>query len=297
MKPLRFVGRDEPLQAEQGAYVLPSMLAIARREFIGRKLFGTAVQFIPETMQTYSYDKLTEVSNARIDPKYPGAESLDLISAGRTSVNIPTLHKETVIMKADLDASRTSGAPLDTSTIDSLTYRVGLLEDKMLLQGTATTDGVAINGLYNEAVANGNKDTTDYDWATPATIITSINAAIALMKADHINGPYDLTIEAEAAGYLSILTNSGAGPGTYGEWVQKRIGGQIYETEVLTVGTALLSKANNVGAFKYVIAEDLRVKTELQSVREGEGLFAKVYIRGLPVVYDPNALCAITNIS
>jgi len=295
MKPLRFTGRDEPLQAEQGAFVLPSMIDIARREFIGRKLFGTAIQFVPEGTQTYSFDVLTEVSNARIDPKYPGAENLDLTSADRTSLNIPTLHKESVIRKSDLDASRMNGAPLDTSVIDSMTYKVGLLEDTMLLIGTALTNGYVVNGLYNEAVATGNTDATNYDWATPAQIITSINAAITLLKADHIFGPYDLTIGAEAAGYLSVLVNDG--PATYGEWVQKRIGGQIYETEAMATGTALLSKANNVGAYKYVIAEDLRVKTELQSVREGEGLFAKVYVRGLPVIYDSNALCAISDIS
>jgi uncharacterized linocin/CFP29 family protein len=295
MKALRFTGKDEPLQAEQGAYVLPSMIDIARREFVARKLFGSAIQYVPEGTQTYSFDALTEVSNARIDPKYPGAENLDLTAATRTSVNIPTLHKETVIPKADLDSSRMTGAPLDTSVIDSMTYKVGLLEDTMLLIGTTTVNGYAINGLYNEAVATGNVDSTNYDWNTDAHIVTSINAAITLLKADHIFGPYDLTIGAEAAGYLSKFVSTG--PATYGEWVQKRIGGQIYETEAMAPGTALLSKSNNVGAYKYVIAEDLRVKTEMQSVREGEGLFAKVYVRGLPVIYNSNALCAITDIS
>lgn len=295
MKPLRFVGRDEPLTSEQGAYVLPSMVDIARREFKGRKLFGTAVQYVPSETQSFSYDALTEVANARIDPRYPGRENLDIINVGRTTVNIPNLHKEAVIEKADLDAARMSGAPLDTSTIDSMTYKVGYLEDKMLLIGTTTLDGVPINGLYNQAVATGNKDDTNYDWATSAHILTSINAAITLMKADHIFGPYDLTIEAEAAGYLSVLVNDG--PATYEDWVRKRIGGAIYETEAMTTGTALLSKANNIGAFKYIIADDLRVKTELQSIREGEGLFAKVYVRGLPVIFNANALCAITDIT
>lgn len=292
MKPLRFVGKDEPLTTEQGAFVLPSMIAIARREFRGRKLFGNAVRYVPPETQTFSYDALTEVAAARIDSRYPGAENLDIIGVGRISANIPVLHKETVIPKADLDASRMTGAPLDTSMIDSLTYKVGLLEDKMLLLGTTVTDGLAINGLYNGA---GNDASTNYDWATPADIITSINAAITLLKADHIFGPYDLTIESEAAGYLSVLINDG--PSTYLEWVQKRIGGTIYETEALTAGNALLSKSNNVGAFQYVIAEDLRVKTELQSVREGEGLFAKVYVRGFPVIYNSNALCKLSNIS
>ena len=294
MKPLRFVGRDEPLTAEQGLFVLPSMLAIARREFKGRQLFGADLLKIAPETQTFSYDVLTEVSDARIDSRYPGAETLDIINVGRTPVNIPNLHKEAVILKADLDSARMSGAPLDTTTIDSMTYKVGYLEDKMLLIGTAITDGVAIKGLYNQAVASGNKDDTDYDWATPADIITSINALIVLMQADHILGPYDLTIGTESDGYLSV--SYGTGGMTYLDWVLKRIGGRIFLTEAMAIGTALLSKPG-IGAFKYVIAEDLGVKTELQSIREGEGLFAKVYVRGLPVVFDANALGALTDIS
>ena len=294
MKPLRFVGRDEPLTTEQGLFVLPSMIDIARREFKGRQLFGKPLYVPPET-QTFSYDLLTEVSDARIDPRYPGAETLDIINVGRTPLNIPNLHKETIIPKSDLDASRMSGQPLDSSTIDSLTYKVGYLEDKMLLTGTTIIDGVAVNGLYNTAVASGNHDDTNYDWATPADTITSINALIAMMYADHILGPYDLTIGTESDGYLAV--QYGTGSMTYADWVQRRIGGQIRVTEAIAVGTALLSKANNVGAFKYVIAEDLRVKTELESIRAGEGLFAKVYVRGLPVVFNANALGALTNIS
>ena len=295
MNTLKFVGRDEPLTAEQGLFVLPSMVAIARREFKGRQLFGSAIQKVPDETQTFSYDALTEVSNARIDPRYPGAETLDIINVGRTPLNIPTLHKETVIPKADLDSSRMNGQPLDSSTLDSMTYKLGYLEDLMLLIGTTAIDGVAVNGLYNQAVATGNKDETNYDWATPADIITSINAIITLMKADHILGPYDLTIGTEADGYLAV--QYGTGSMTYRDWVKARIGGQIIETEAMATGTALLSKANNVGAFKYVIAEDLRVKTELQSVRDGEGLFAKVYVRGLPVIFNANALGALTNTS
>lgn len=295
MKPLRFVGRDEPLTTEQGSFVLPSMVTIARREFKGRQLFGTAIQYIPPETQTFSFDLLSEVSDARIDSRYPGAETLDIINVGRTPLNIPNLHKEAVIPKADLDAARMTGQPLDTSTIDSMTYKVGYLEDKMLLIGATALDGVAVNGLYNQAVATGNKDNTNYDWATPADIITSINALIQLMKTDHILGPYDLTIGTESDGYLAV--QYGTGSMTYRDWVLARIGGRIFETEAMATGTGLLSKANNVGAFKYVIAEDLRAKTELQSVREGEGLFAKVYVRGLPVILNANALGALTDIS
>jgi uncharacterized linocin/CFP29 family protein len=289
MKQLRYVGKDEPLQPEQGVALLPSAIKIARRDFVGRKLLP--IRYIDPDTQVFGYDVLTEMSAARIDPKYPGMETLDIVNLTRTPVNIPIMHKEFEIPKADLDASRQRGLPLNTTYSDAATYQVGLLEDKLLMIGS-TTEGVVINGLYNAA---GNADNTNYDWATVANIITSINAAMALMADDHINRPYNLLIPPEADGHLAVLVNNG--PSTYYDWVKRRIGGEIFVSEGMTTGTALLLKANPVGLFEYVVAEDLTVKTETENLRAGEGLFGKVYVRGLPVVYNANALCKITDIT
>ena len=289
MKPLRYVGRDEPLQVEQGLTLLPSAIKIARRDFIGRKLLP--IRYIDPATQTFGYDVLTEMSAARIDSKYPGRETLDIVNLSRTPVNIPTLHKEFEIPKADLDSSRITGLPLNTTYSDAATYQVGLLEDQMLMVGT-TTQGVIINGLYNGA---GNSDSTNYDWATPTDIITSINAAMALMAADHVYRPYNLLIPPEQDGYLAVLVNDG--PSTYYDWVKKRIGGEIFVSEGMTTGTGLLSKANPVGLFEYIVPEDLTVKTEQENLRAGEGLFGKVYVRGLPVIYNSNALCKLTDLT
>ena len=73
------------------------------------------------------------------------------------------------------------------------------------------------------------------------------------------------------------------------DWVQKRIGGQIFVSEGITAGTGLMMKANPVGMFEYVVAEDLAIETEIESVRSGKGLFGRAYVRGLPVVYQANA--------
>jgi len=48
--------------------------------------------------------------------------------------------------------------------------------------------------------------------------------------------------------------------------------------------------------FEYVVAEDLAIETEIESVRSGKGLFGRAYVRGLPVVYQPNALAKMTTI-
>ena len=288
MKPLRYVGKDEPLTSEQGYYLLQSAIKVARRDFVGRKLLP--IRFIDPATQTFGYDTLTEMSAARIDPKYPGKETLDITNLTRTPVNIPCLHKEFEIPKSDLDASRMTGVPLNTAYSDAATYQVGLLEDTMLILGT-TTQGTVINGLYNGA---GNSEGTSLDWGTSANIITSINNTIALLAADHIYKPYNLVLNPTQEGEASVLI--GSGPSTYLDWIKARIGGTVFITEAMTAGLGLMTKANPVGMFEYVVAEDLTIKTEQESVRDGEGLFGKSYVRGLPVIYDSNALCKMTTI-
>lgn len=289
MKTMRFVGRDEPLQTEQGLYLNPSIIKIARRDFKGRRLMP--IKYVDPNTKTFAYDKLTEMSGARIDPNYPGPETLDITGMTRSNVNMNTIHKEFEIPKEDLDAANMSGQPLPTTYSDAAAYQVGLLEDTMLIKGT-TTEGTVINGLYNGA---GNSLATNYDWATPADIITATNAAIALMEADHIYGPYNLTVPSEQMGYMQVLVNDG--PSTYYDWVQKRIGGFIQQSEVLTAGTALLTKANPVSLFEYVIAREVNAETELQGVRKGNSMFGRVFVKGAPVIYNSNAICSITDLT
>lgn len=289
MKPLRYVGQDEPLQSEQGLTLNPSIIKIARRDFKGRKLFP--IRYIDPNTKTYAYDILTEMSGARIDPNYPGAETLDTTALARSTVNLNTIHKEFEIPKEDLDASQMTGQPLPTTYSDAAAYQVGYLEDLMLIKGT-TIQGTVINGLYNGA---NNTDGTNYDWATVAHIITSINAGITLLEEDHIYAPYNLVVPSEQFGYLQVLINDG--PATYYDWVKNRIGGDIIQTEVLTAGTAFLCKANPVSLFEYVVAREIKAETEIQSIRKGGSMFGRVFVKGAPVIYNSNAICKFTDLT
>jgi uncharacterized linocin/CFP29 family protein len=248
------------------------------------------IKYVDPNTKTFAYDKLTEMSGARIDPNYPGAETLDITGITRSNVNLNTIHKEFEIPKEDLDAANMSGQPLPTTYSDAAAYQVGLLEDTMLIK--STTEGTVVNGLYNGA---GNSSSTNYDWATPADIITSINALIVLMEADHIYGPYNLTVPSEQYGYMQVLVNDG--PATYMDWVQKRIGGFIQQSEVLTAGTALLTKANPVSLFEYIVARELNAETELQGVRKGNSMFGRVFVKGAPVIYNSNAIGVLTDLT
>jgi uncharacterized linocin/CFP29 family protein len=290
MNKLRDVGRDEPLTAEQGQYILDRVVFAARRELVGRRLLP--IRKIDAGTATFGYDTLTEVADAQIDIAWPGRETLDIVNLTRSTVPVPVVHKEFLINKLDLAASRLSGTPLNTTQAESAGYKVGLEEDKLLILGYSR-DGTNydINGLYNAA---GNSEATALDWGTAANIATSINNTIALLMADNIFPPFNLCLHPTQYNQAAVFVSGTAVP--YLTWIKERIQGDIYPTATITDGTGMMTKANPIGMFEYVVAEDFTVETEQQSAREGSGLFGRVYARGLPVVYDANAICKMTSI-
>jgi uncharacterized linocin/CFP29 family protein len=295
MNTARYVGAtDEQLTTEQGLLIRENAVMAARRTFVGRKLFGSSVRKIDSGAQTYGYDTLTEVSAASLDYQWPGKLSLDAINLARTTVAIPNMHKEFEINKLDLAASRLSGTPLNTSTSDSVAYKVALLEDTTTILGYSADGGTTyeVNGLYKAA---GNNDASSLDWDTAANMITSVNNGKALLIADNIMAPFNLTLNPTQ--YAQTFQNIANTAVPYMEWMLKALqGGQIYCSAAITAGTGLMTAANPNGMFEYVLAEDFTTETGITDVKSGGNLFGRHYIRGLPVVYDSNAICTLATI-
>jgi uncharacterized linocin/CFP29 family protein len=293
MNTLINVGRDEPLTTEQGAFIKQKAVFAARRAMTGRKLFGSAIRKIDSGAQTFSYDTLTEVSNATLDFAWPGKENQDLISLARTPRAIPNLHKEFEINKLDLASSRLTGEPLNTSAAESAAYKVALLEDAMLILGWSA-DGTTfeIPGLYNTAAVNTYGGAT---WGTATNIPLSINNAKSALMTDNIMAPYNLTLHPDQANEANVFIANTAV--SYSQWITEALGGgNIYITPAITAGTAMMTKANPDGMFEYVMAEDITTETQVLDIQKGNNLFGRCYVRGLPVVYDANSICTITGI-
>jgi uncharacterized linocin/CFP29 family protein len=293
MNTLSYVGRtDSNLTAEQGLYIESQVKEAARRNLKGRMLFGPAVRKIDSGAQSYKYNKLTHGSAAAFDYTYPGKTSIDSIDLQPTTVAMPNIHKEFQIGKLDLASSYLSGTPLNTTQAESCAYKVAWAEDALLINGWSQ-DGTTyeINGLYQAA---GNSEATNLDWGAAANIATSIQNSLALLDADNINGPFNLTLNStQFSQTLAVMANTAV---TYRQWIKEQIGGQIISSPAMTAGTGMLTPVNPNGAFEYVVAEDITTKTAAQSLEEGEGLFGRVYVRGLPVIYDSNAICKLTTI-
>jgi len=293
MNKLRYVGHDEPLTTEQGQYIRTKAVEAARRTFVGRKLFGNAILEIDPSSQTFGYDTLTHVSNASLDFMWPGRMSLDIINLARSTVAIPNLHKEFELSKLDVASSRNSGTPLNTSQVESNAYKVAYLEDTLLLMGYSA-DGTTyeINGLYKAA----SNTKAGADWATATNIPITINGAISELMTDNILPPYNVVLPAEQYAYTLAFVSGTAV--SYLQWIKEIIqGGEVFMSPVLTTGTGMMTKANPGGLFEYVLAEDITTETETLSIKEGNNLFGRVYVRGLPIVYDGNAICTMTGLT
>jgi len=293
MNPIRQVGQDSILNTEQGKFIKQTAVEAARRQFVGRKLVGPSGIFGPlgRGVITFNYDTRTHGSDARIDYGWPGAESKDIQNFARTAVTIPNVHQEFEINALDLAASQLTGQPLNMSEVESKSYKVALKEDELIIQGWSRDGGSTyeINGLYNAA---GNSEGSDLDWGTKANIETSIVNALGLLEADNIPGPFNLTLNpVQKSQANALIANTSK---SWVSWIRETIGGEVYSSPAVTPDTGLITPVNPQGMFELVLAEDLTV--HLETLPKSGNLFGKVYIRGLPVVYDSNAICKLTTI-
>jgi uncharacterized linocin/CFP29 family protein len=293
MNPLRYVGTiDEPLTKEQGEYIRTAAIRAAQLSLKGRTIFAGAVRNIDPGAQSYGYDKESETAAAALDFQWPGRLSLDIQNFERDSVPIPNIHAETEINKLDLNSSRMYGTPLNTSGIENRARQVAKLIDQMLINGYSNNGTTyLIKGLYTAA---SNDIASALDFGTPANIIEAVNTAYGRLLDSGREGPYNLVLHPEQ--YAQLLPLIGSTATTYLQWVEATLKGQIIISDTLKSGTGMMLPVNPQGAYELVISEDLTTETEQTSIKEGGNLFARVYFRGLPVIYDTKAICKLSNI-
>jgi uncharacterized linocin/CFP29 family protein len=281
------------LAPEQYEYIDTQIAAVARQTIIGRKLFPRPFGPLGFGKQVVSYDVLSEVKKGRIDLMWGAGFSAELIGQTRTKLGIPVLHSEFRINRRDLEASKTEGLPLDLSCVDAAIYAVARKEDDLLLQGwTADGTNYDIVGLYQGAA---NDENTNLPWPTvAANILTSINNAIALLVADNIFPPYNLTVHPDQYHQLfQLIANT---PEWYFNKVKERIGGDIFQSPAMTAGKGMLSAVPNPSLFDFALGIDMLDESEELPLSEGKDLFGVVYECLVPRIKAPNAICKLSDI-
>lgn len=252
---------------------------------IGRRVANT---FGPlgEGVLTVEWNKISEVGEAQLFRSQKITLSEDVIDRTVGSLDMPALARGFRIPRRTLEAARRIGTQIDVVTARSASYMVSLLEDTLVLKGT---DG--INGLYDGA---GNTKTGD-DWATATNIPVNISEAILEMKADNMFPPYNLVLSPESYEYLFALVGNTSD--YYYDLVKRRIGGDIFETPVLTDGTGMLLEQPGAGFFDLPLGVDIHAEVEELPLNEFKDLYGVVWGAITPRIREANAICTLTGLT
>jgi len=282
------IGRDADITPEQYKLIDVEIQKAARQKMVARKLFPTPSPPLGLGKQVYSYDLLTEMSDAILSHIFEDEE--DAINLTRNNVPIPINQKGFRIHRRDLEASKTYGEPLDTVNGETAAYKVQKKEEDLLILGWAKIGSTYdINGLYNAASLDYS---TTKDFGTAGNGPVAVSAAIALMEAQNITGPYNVCLHPTQKNQLNQYTANHSLT-NYREVLDLLEGGQIISTPAMTEAKGFVSAAGDHSHFKLKVAQDLL--TEFRDW-EGKGVKGRVFKCVTPVVYDGNAICKMSDI-
>jgi len=263
---------------------------VAREKNIARKLIAVRGP-VGLGVQQWSFDTLNDMSEAELTWNFTtGSE--DMLNFTRTNVNIPILHKDFKIDRRDVESAQRYRLNLKTETARVAGEKVTEMENDLVVLGYSS-DGTNydINGLYNAA---NNTESTALDFGTYGNALKKVRAAVKLLLDDKIYPPYNLVLHptqwSELAG--SIDTTAGGSVDEMAR-IKQLIQGDIIVAPQLTDGTGMLLATPGQRKFELIVAQDMTVETDFDRKRN---IVGHVFEAVVPVVYDSNAICKLTNI-
>jgi uncharacterized linocin/CFP29 family protein len=148
------------LTQEQVEEIRTKMIGVVDKLLVGRTVLNPVN--VDAGVQTYGYDKLSDMTDAEIIDKYsPGSK--DMYSVARSTVNIPILHKGFTVSRIDLMSSERTGESIKTVGLARSARKVAELEDKLIFVGDATFGINGIEQIFGETKAGAQV------WSTAAT--------------------------------------------------------------------------------------------------------------------------------
>jgi len=179
-----FLMRDEaPLTAEEWAKIDETVVAVAKKLLVGRRLIEVYGPF-GAGMQTVSVDRY-HVSSACLhkgeatecsDEGGECKEECDPIALTcRETVTLPLIHKDFILHWRDVVTSRQYHMPLDLGQAAAAAAMVALKEDQM---------------IFGELLAKGETKVKASNWEAPGSVFQNLVAAATALVEKGCYGPY-----------------------------------------------------------------------------------------------------------
>lgn len=280
---------NELLSTEQWKQIDARVHFAARNFLVARRLL-TMSPPMGFGVASVEFNIFSEVSDADLIFSWPETHGLDAAVKAPTTLPVPIYRKDLYVGRRKLASSLRTGTPIDLASINSAVYKVTDKEDDLILNGLDFDgDGTyEISGLYTGA---GNDEATSLDWGTATNIPTSIVNGIALLAADKIPPPYNVTVNpAQWAQAATIRTNTDRG---YQDIIRNIAGGILLMSSNITAGTGLMSSNPLAGWFDAALTQDIITERALTLA---QNLHVRLFGASVPRIYDSNALCKLSAI-
>ena len=264
---------EEEFREVRTAVIEPKYVNLAGRQVI-------PVRKVSIGRQEYGFDILSDLGLADVIKKATNFPGLD-INKARTLIPILKHGVAFKIAREDLLSSREYGEPLNTVMARSASRLTQNKEnDTIVLQNAL----FGVNGLYNGAGATQ----AGGDWGTVANIMTNLLAAMGQMG-DAFE-PTDLLLHKDQ--YLQLFQRVSASDLTEYDKILK-LGITPRKDRSMTAGTGLLMQSG-ADIAELIVAEDLDIEEDYKL--ENQSYSFNTFLRSVPVIYAPTALCTLTGI-
>lgn len=142
----------------------------------------------------YQFDQVTDMEAATVSLDGLARSDNDRVEFEHGNVPLPITHKDFDIGLRTLEASRTSGEPLDTMQPEVAGRKVGEQIENMTINGGPTFGQASIYGLRTHPHRNTGGFGTGGNWSqgakTGEQMFSDISGAVGVLRTDRFPGPY-----------------------------------------------------------------------------------------------------------
>lgn len=264
-----FAHEENPLSEIEWENIKNVVIDVARKRLVGRRIVDLHGPLGPG-VQTIVHDHFSGTTIGRIG--LLGEEESDPIrSVRRESGIIPLIYKDFVIHWRDIETSRQTGAPLDTSAAAGAAAFCADAEDDLIFNGS---EEMGYEGLM---VVEGRNVITRRDWTEAGNAFKDVVDATQTLVQAGFYGPFAMVVSPELYTQMHQVH-----PGTGVleiEHVRQLITDGVYQSPVIQNGYGMVV-ATGAQNFDLAVAQDLTVAyLGAEHMNHPFRVFESVYLR------------------
>jgi uncharacterized linocin/CFP29 family protein len=264
-----FAHEENPLSDQEWESIKQTVIEVARKRLIGRRIVDLHGPLGPG-VQTIVHDHFAGTTIGRLG--LLGEEESDPIrSIRRESGIIPLIYKDFIIHWRDIETSRQTGAPLDTSAAAGAAAFCADAEDDLIFNGYPE---MGYEGLM---IVDGRNTLKRRNWAEAGNAFKDVVDATQMLVKAGFYGPYAMVV---SPWLYSQMHQVHPGTGVLEiEHIRQLVTDGVYQSPLIKEGYGLIVATGSQN-FDLAVAQDLTVAyLGAEHMNHPFRVFESVYLR------------------